>query len=330
MDNFVINASIIQNANPCEGVITWTARTPASSTWIEVVWADTLSLFVAIKQNTGSSVIMTSPDGATWTQRTTPATGSPFWEGICWSSSLGLLVAVGSSGTSRVMTSPDGINWTSRTASTAATWKRVAWIPTVNLFVSGANAWGVNVNVMTSPDGVTWTTRNSPVFQSRGFAWSPSLALIVAVSDTVPHILTSPDGINWTTRTISGTPTFTDIAWSGSLAMFVATSSSDPLLARSTDGINWTGYNASLPHGVSDFMKCIAWAPEISTFVMLGKDSNTGNAVFSSKDGLNWTERSCPNPSNGWNGIDWSPSLGIFAAVAGSGTNLAMTSNQCP
>ena len=330
MDNFIINASIIQNANPCEGVVNWTASTPPSNSWYDIAWASSLGLFVALKQNSSATPVMTSPDGITWTSRSAPTTGFPFWTSLAWSPTLNLFVAVAASGSSRVMTSPDGINWTLRNASNASTWNCVEWIPTLNLFVAGANAWGVNVNIMTSPDGINWTTRNSPSFQSKGFAWSQSLGLIVAVADTSPKILTSPDGINWTSRTVTGVPQFSDVVWSPSLGLFVAVSRVDALLARSSDGINWTSYNASFPHGISDFMTSIAWAPEISTFVMIGYDSGTGKVVFSSKDALTWTERTCPNPTNSWNKIAWSPALGIFAAVAGGGTNLAMVSNKCP
>lgn len=328
--SLVSDSATLSVANPCEGVVNWTARTPPSTTWIKVVWADTLNLFVAIKQNSVANSIMTSPDGITWTQRSQPTTGSPFWDDLTWSSHLGLLVAVAESGTSRVMTSTDGINWTLRTAANASPWKRVQWIPDLNIFVAGANSWAINQNLMTSPDGINWTLRNTPLFQSRGFAWSSSLGLIVAISDVSPYVLTSPDGITWTTRSISGTPQFTGISWSPSLGLFVGTSSVDPLLLRSTDGINWTGYNASFPHGLSDFMRAIEWSPQLATFAMLGKDSNTGKVVFSSKDGLAWTERTCPNPTNGWSSLAWSPALGYFTAIAGSGTNLAMTSSPCP
>jgi hypothetical protein len=71
-------------------------------------------LFVAVS-NTGtiSDRVMTSPDGITWTSRTSAADNA--WTSVTYGN--GVFVAVSSnSGTgNRVMTSPDGITWTSRT-----------------------------------------------------------------------------------------------------------------------------------------------------------------------------------------------------------------------
>jgi hypothetical protein len=61
-------------------------------------------LFVAVSTSGSGNRVMTSPDGITWTLRTSAADNQ--WNGVCWASDLGLFAAVASSGTgNRVMTS---------------------------------------------------------------------------------------------------------------------------------------------------------------------------------------------------------------------------------
>ena len=62
---------------------------------------------------------MTSPDGITWTLRSTPADLE--WRAVCWAPELNLLVAVAGTGSGQqVMTSPDGRSWTLRPAPPTA------------------------------------------------------------------------------------------------------------------------------------------------------------------------------------------------------------------
>jgi hypothetical protein len=49
---------------------------------------------------------------------------------------------------------------------------------------------------------------------------------------------------------------------------------------------------------------------------------------MTSPNGITWTNRVSSNESNSWGSITWSPELGIFVAVAGSGTNRVMTSSN--
>ncbi|MEK7514563.1 MAG: hypothetical protein AAB587_01965, partial [Patescibacteria group bacterium] len=92
--------------------------------------------------------VMTSPDGITWTLRTSAADND--WRSVVWSPGLSLFVAVATSGTgNRVMTSPDGITWTLRTSAADIEWHSVAWSPGLSLFVVVANT-GTGNRVMTS------------------------------------------------------------------------------------------------------------------------------------------------------------------------------------
>jgi ElaB/YqjD/DUF883 family membrane-anchored ribosome-binding protein len=120
----------------------------ADNNWISVCWSAEVGLFVTVAQSGVGNRVMTSPDGVTWTARSSAADNN--WLSVCWSAEVGLFVAVALSGTrNRVMTSPDGITWTARTSAADNTWFSVCWSPQVNRFVAVASSGSGN-RVMTS------------------------------------------------------------------------------------------------------------------------------------------------------------------------------------
>ncbi|MDC1474477.1 hypothetical protein N8350_02575, partial [Candidatus Nanopelagicales bacterium] len=102
-------------------------------------------LFVAVASSGTGNRVMTSPDGITWTSRTSAADNA--WRSVTYGA--GLFVAVASySGTgNRVMTSPNGITWTSRTSAADNNWQSVTY--RAGLFVAVASS-GTGNRVMTS------------------------------------------------------------------------------------------------------------------------------------------------------------------------------------
>jgi hypothetical protein len=86
---------------------------------------------------------MTSPDGITWTSRTSAADNA--WYDVTYGN--GIFVAVSLDGVNRVMTSPDGITWTSRTSAADNNWYGVTYGN--GLFVAVAGS-GTGNRVMTS------------------------------------------------------------------------------------------------------------------------------------------------------------------------------------
>jgi hypothetical protein len=83
---------------------TWTLRFPGFNDLNGVTYGN--GLFVAVGGSPDSSTILTSPDGVTWTQRTSPTSNSLYG----WTYGNGTFVAVGRWGT--ILTSPDGVTWT--------------------------------------------------------------------------------------------------------------------------------------------------------------------------------------------------------------------------
>jgi len=123
--------------------ITWTLQTHGNAKF--GVAYNGSNLWVAV----GTDCIETSPNGITWTTRTSSFEGEPIYRVAHNQSNL--WVAVGSS--SKVATSPDGITWTQRTAS-AIEFLDVA---------SNGELWvivGDNNNSSISADGIGWIIEN--------------------------------------------------------------------------------------------------------------------------------------------------------------------------
>lgn len=107
---------------------TWTARTggPANAMWAMVRWIAAKSRFIAVSRPlNNSTVIMTSPDGITWTTQTTDTVpgGDTNWLAVHYSPALDLAVVVSDNG--NLLTSSDLTTWTLRTMP-LADWRGLA------------------------------------------------------------------------------------------------------------------------------------------------------------------------------------------------------------
>jgi hypothetical protein len=116
---------------------------------------------------------MTSPDGITWTIRTSAADNN--WVAVTYGN--GLFVAVAESGSgNRVMTSPDGITWTIRTSAADNSWYAVTYGNGV--FVAVAYTGSGN-RVMTSGSLIPPTP--VPTLSEWGYIGLTGLLLALAV-----------------------------------------------------------------------------------------------------------------------------------------------------
>jgi hypothetical protein len=186
-----------------------------------------LSILVAVAITGTGNRVMTSPDGITWTARTSAADND--WLSMTWSPELSMFVAVGNGGTgNRVMTSPNGISWTTRASAADNIWRSVTWSSELSIFVAVATS-GTGNRVMTSPNGINWTTRTSAADNGWYYVtWSPELSIFaaVAISGTGNRVMTSPDGITWTLRTFAADVGWYSIIWAPELSIFVAVGNS--------------------------------------------------------------------------------------------------------
>ncbi len=296
--------------------ITWTTRTTVANVWGGVAWSPSLALFCAIG-NSGTSRLMTSADGTTWTSILDSVSGLDQidYRSIAWSPSLSLFVAVAVSevtGSHRVATSSTGALWTMRTAASSNDWDFVMWSSVGSLFIALATA-GTTSRVMTSPDGTTWTGRSTP--SASWVSAETDGATVIALSGVSASgiQMSSTDGTTWATSAVSvESAGWSGVAWSQSLNLFFATATvndgfrSSNKGATSSDAATWT-----MQSGTSDYS--VIWVASLALFVSVGN-----NSVHTSANGTSWTSRT-PAANNYWKSVAFSGSL--LAALSDSGTS---------
>lgn len=327
---FIVNNSglryfVVSYRHGVAKTLTGHASADETLAWSGIAWSPVLGLFAAVATGgTGTANAMTSPDGVTWTIRTTPAQD---WNGIAWSPRLRLFAAVSATtGTTNVMTSPDGITWTSRTTP-LADWRGICWSEQLGLFVAVAS-FGTN-RTMTSPDGIVWTGHANAGIDGDTWwsvCWSPALGLFAACSLVLAgsHThMTSPDGVTWTAPITPIFAAYYSICWADGLGLFVSAGpslNSPPsfhTVLTSVDGVTWT-HQGDL---VSAQWNGMVWIPEYAFLLAVGKKDNFVNkTVGISMDSVTWTEPASADEAAAWNAVAWAPSLKVAVAVAGTGS----------
>ena len=253
-------------------------------------------LFVATGWN---GVLMTSPDGVTWTERESGTSVS--LNGTAYGN--GRFVVVGHNDTqSAILTSPDGTTWTLENVQ--------------NFQFDGAifvNGRFVAHNFRTpyvSEDGIGWTTGDS-FLSSEMEDLAYGNGLFVAVGG---QMTTSRDGLTWATPARPFTDSLTAVAFGN--GVFVAVGSQGRI-GTSTDGAAWSLKAAlSGPPGlVLAGFKDIAFGGGL--FVAVGSINNGGDQmIWTSPDGIKWTWRN-QGEGSGWYGVAYGN--GKFVALSPSG-----------
>jgi|694.fasta_scaffold03561_2 hypothetical protein len=235
-------------------------------------WAPEIQRMVAVGSNgTTYTNNLIYYNGSSWTYTTTPSLNN--WTSVCWSSCLGMFVAVSNTGYyNRVMISYDAINWYLQ-KSPNNNWTFICWSGYLKLFVAIANS-GTNNRIMTSNNGIDWVSRTSPANNNwSSVCWATHLLLFVAVANSGSgnRIMTSSDGINWSTQNSPADNDWNYIIYISELQLLVAVASTgNQRLMYSRDGINW--YLVTL--SINNSWKSITWSSEYSILVMISSDGN--------------------------------------------------------
>lgn len=283
----------------------------------ESIYAEFLGLFIMwVNSDDASGLrVATSPDGITWTIRSTAGFTGTINEAAVGVDRV-LIIGTGTQG----IFSLDGITWTPTTIPEAIQKFGLAYSPSLNLFVMTGQQ-GSN-RIWTTVDGVTWNTIVAPVQNNwTNIAWSPELALFVAVSSngTGNQVMTSPDGTTWTSQ-VSPTPTrsWNKINWLNG-KFYACSQNGTEKLMTSPDGINWSLVNFGVP-------SFIATDIGYGNGLFLACTSSGGSTVFmSSENGTSWISRGS-SPNQQWLAVNFAQALNRFSITglgAGSGARVA-------
>jgi serine/threonine protein kinase len=294
------------SGNPSAPGGAWqTAASGISQNLTAVAWSGSLYVAVGGTYDTGNGVgdavstgvILTSPDGHTWTLQ--KVANLPYLTDVIWAHSE--FVVVGHvTHNSAVFASPDGHTWTNLNAQFASS-VDANFSSFTKIIRAGSQfvALGFFSRIYTSPDGHIWTTRSDGTSGVVGdLTWSGLQFVAIGIGGT---ILTSPDAITWTPRRTSSSSSLNSVTWANS--QFVAVGKA---ILTSHDGVTWTSQNVSNLFNLTDVIRAG------TQFVAVG----WGGQVLGSPDGITWTNQNA-GVSNSLNNVAWSGSR--FVAVGDKG-----------
>jgi Secretion system C-terminal sorting domain/Fibronectin type III domain len=288
----------------------WEARNAAvTGSWKSVTYGN--GQFVALASSS-LDMVMTSPDGVTWTGQTITSDNSG-WSSITYGN--GMYVAVSASGTYRVMTSPDGINWTAQTAAAANSWTSVTYGN--GMFVAVSRS-GTN-RVMTSPDGITWTAREASELNGWNSVTYGNGLFVAVASDGTNRVMTSPDGINWTAHSATEANYWENVTYGHGLFVAVSSGGTNRIMT-SPDGMTWTAVSDPLYLGFQRSWKSVTYGNGLFVGV-----ASQLKRVMTSPDGITWTLREVPQ-ENRWTSVIYGN--GTFVAASTDGSNRVMSSSD--
>jgi hypothetical protein len=145
---------------------------------------------------------------------------------------------------------------------------------------------------------------------------------------TTPFTYDVPDGFSsWDSGTAGVSP---DVGPPGTQIVTASSVGTDPTqIARSTDGDTFTLSGAQPVHDNGDSIAwdSAAYSPALHRWVvMTHSPPDLARQIITSDDeGATWDQRTSPE-LNQWRSVVWATDLGIFVAVADSGTHRVMTS----
>lgn len=281
--------------------VTWKSVSTPTILATNVVWGNGMYVVVGSE---GS--IYTSPDGTSWTARSTSALASESFKSVVYGNKF---VAVGTdsnSGAPTVVTSADGVTWTAQTEPSAAPTTALAYANGTYIGVGGST-------IYSSTDGVAWTARaKDPSGASlNGSTFGNGTFMVVGDST----IMTSPDGTTWASQSSGVSYKLVGVAAGNNL---FAAAGDNGAIRVSADGKSWS----EAASNISGALNAIAFGAD--RFAAIG---GQGYVSYSS-DGKTWTARTLGPYGN--TGYPWAIAYGNETTASDgstSGTFVAVSAN---
>ncbi len=254
--------------------------------------------FVAVGE---AGTLLTSPDGQSWTSRTTGSTKRL----RAATANADSFFVVGESGT--LLTSTDGVTWTNRASGTNETLRGVAVGPQIIVAVGG----DTSAQLCFSVSGTTWT--GGPLIglgKLRAITYGAGMFVTVGQDG---KILTSTDGTGWTFRASGTTERLDGVTWTGTTFVIVGETGR---VLTSADGLTWASTTSTPP----SWPEGVTWSD--SRYVVVGARGRIATSI----DGIAWNDV-VSGTAQTLHGVTWS---GATFTPAGSIATLISNLNQAP
>ena len=239
-----------------------------------------------------SGTIISSPDGITWTSRSSGTTD--YLSGSAYGNST--FVVVGNNGTI-LTSSDDATSWTSRTSGTTEHLYRVTFGDST--FVAVGN----NGTILSSSDGITWTSRTSG---TSNILWAVKHVnkTFLTVGDNGTILTSSDNGTSWTSRTTGTTKDLWEVTYGNN--NFITVGDNGTILSSSDNGSSWDNKTS----GTTNPLWGVTYGNGI--FVVVGPSGN----IYTTSDGDSLTSGTSGISNSMW-GITFGGSTFVTASYGG-------------
>jgi len=282
--------------------------------WFDVIYNNVLKLYVAISREsfnvanrTLTNKIATSPDGYTWTLRTTPvvppntpppSTLQVRWDKIDYNRTTGRTwVCSGDPTPNGLMYSDDGITWTAIVEPSNVNWSVVKYFTHINTwFIGGANRIGYSTD-----DGNNWTVLTT-TYTTTDICYNSKTGFFYAGGGTSFRRTATPLDVNSWVETSASVIGTNFITYSPDLNAVVCSGvgSNNNLSISYDNGSTFTTITISADN-YSERRFCI-WCPKYKCFILsccnvnfsLGNYGTPDGKIFYSFNGTTWINANLP------------------------------------